>query len=317
MGNADELARDLTDRVPGHALIEKLLSDWDAGRIRVDHTTGKVVIDEESRGWYWGVIGERRVAGILESIPEATVLHSVPIGSHGADVDHLVITTGGVFTINTKYHSGATVWAAGHGLLVNSTSRAAYLRRSVREANRVRDILSNRAKFPVPVAPVIAFVDAVRFDRKTPNAVDGTVVHVLQADELPGIRTSPRLLSDEQVTRIIQAAVDPWTWQAAHKPARIGAHIAGEFDALRAAVGGALERPAVHAASARMPAPRERSQRPSARTGSSRPASRRKRRGPSILERLIGAAIVAVALLLIMPLMSSILTNMLTNMANR
>lgn len=36
MGNAGELTRALVDRVPGQSLIEKLLAEWDAGRIRVD-----------------------------------------------------------------------------------------------------------------------------------------------------------------------------------------------------------------------------------------------------------------------------------------
>ncbi|MBG6212216.1 hypothetical protein RCH23_000129 [Cryobacterium sp. CAN_C3] len=38
--------------------------------------------------------------------PEWTVLHAVPVGSGSSDIDHVVIGPAGVFTINTKNHTG-------------------------------------------------------------------------------------------------------------------------------------------------------------------------------------------------------------------
>jgi len=51
-----------------------------------------VVIDEEATGWFRGVLGERRVAEILEALgPAWTVLHSVPVGRGTSDIGHVVV----------------------------------------------------------------------------------------------------------------------------------------------------------------------------------------------------------------------------------
>ena len=64
-------------------------------------------------GAYWkGGKGERLVGKRLAKLGhEWRVLHSIPIGGRGTDVDHLVIGPGGVYSLNTKNHSGKKVWA--------------------------------------------------------------------------------------------------------------------------------------------------------------------------------------------------------------
>jgi hypothetical protein len=68
---------DLRERVPGHALIDELLHQWDLGTIHVDERFNGIVMDEEAEGWY---LGERRVAAILDQLSAAespwTVLRS-------------------------------------------------------------------------------------------------------------------------------------------------------------------------------------------------------------------------------------------------
>ena len=72
---------------------------------------GRSPLSDESRPWYVGARGELDVAGHLDSLGEgSTVLHSVPIGTRGSDIDHIVVCAAGVFTINTKYHEDARVW---------------------------------------------------------------------------------------------------------------------------------------------------------------------------------------------------------------
>src|SRR5690349_11780585 len=106
---------DLHERAPGHALIEQLMREWDAGRIHFDESNG-VVIEDDARGWFTGVFGERRVAERLTQLDRSwTVLHSVPVGAGSSDIDHVVISQAGVFTINTKHHAGKRIWAAGVG----------------------------------------------------------------------------------------------------------------------------------------------------------------------------------------------------------
>ena len=120
---------DLRERVPGHALIDELLHQWDLGTIHVDERSNGIVIDEEAEGWYRGVLGERRVAALLDQLSAEqaqspwTVLHSVPVGRGESDIDHVVIGPPGVFTINTKFSPGKDVWVAGRGMYVGGAKQ--------------------------------------------------------------------------------------------------------------------------------------------------------------------------------------------------
>jgi nuclease-like protein len=60
----------------------------------------------EERDWAVGADGEEEVAWRLRKLGgEWHVIHSVPVGEKGADIDHVVIGPGGVFTLNAKNHS--------------------------------------------------------------------------------------------------------------------------------------------------------------------------------------------------------------------
>ena len=133
---------DLRERVPGHSLIDELLRQWDLGTIRVEPADSAVVIDEEATGWFRGVLGERRVAELLEPLGEGwTVLHSVPVGRGASDIDHVVIGPAGVFTINTKYSPGRDVWVGGYGMYVGGHKQH-YVTNSIAEAKRAAVLLS-------------------------------------------------------------------------------------------------------------------------------------------------------------------------------
>ena len=67
--------------------------------------------------------------------PAWRVLHSIPVGSRGTDIDHLVIGPGGVFSLNTKNHLGQRVWVHTDVVKVNGQSRN-YLRVSEHEAQK-------------------------------------------------------------------------------------------------------------------------------------------------------------------------------------
>lgn len=304
MGNAGELTRDLAQRAPGHALIEKLLEEWDQGRIHLGDSPDTVVIDDEARGWYWGVLGERRVADILSGLGEGwATLHSIPVGSGSTDIDHIVIGPAGVFTINTKYSPGSAVWSAGHGLLVNGFSKAQFLRNTLHEVTRVTAILSDAVGFPVPVTGVIAFVAPGSMTRNAPADADGVTVLVRSDVELRNLTLYPQVFSDEQVTQLVDTARVLETWSQNADSSRIGTHISREFDALRAAVGPALDstRPEVAITgmgggprpSTRVP--RSRPAQTYRRTPRSRP-TRSRRRGRSIGEDLLRLAVAAAGL---------------------
>lgn len=67
----------------------------------------------EERAWRRGAQGEEEVARRLAELPEDqwTVLHDLPLGACGANLDHLVIGPGGVFALNAKHLTGR-VWVA-------------------------------------------------------------------------------------------------------------------------------------------------------------------------------------------------------------
>jgi len=242
MGNAEQLTHDLAQRAPGHSLIEKLLDEWNEGRIHFGDHPDTVEIDEDARGWYWGVLGEQRVAATLATLgPEWTVLHSVPVGAGNTDIDHIAIGPAGVFTLNTKYSPDSNVWTAGRGLMVNGESRAHYLRNSMAELQRASTALSKAAGFAVPVFSALVFVDPASLTVKAPPGWDGTDLHVVSERGLLPLLTRRRELSDEQLTTVMDAALRAETWHRSPQPSRPGAHLTQEFQALRDAVGPALE----------------------------------------------------------------------------
>lgn len=68
-------------------------------------SAGRTEGTHPSQSWRVGAAGERRVAEDLRSRTRADPLwqslHSVPVGTQGSDIDHVVLGPGGVFTINT------------------------------------------------------------------------------------------------------------------------------------------------------------------------------------------------------------------------
>jgi hypothetical protein len=230
---------DLRERVPGHSLVDELLRQWDQGTIRVDETTGSVVIDDEAEGWYLGVLGERRVAMRLAEFDSSwTVLHSVPVGSRMTDIDHVLIGPPGVFTLNTKFSPGKEVWVAGKGMFVGGFKQG-YVHNSLREAAQASDRLSRASGLTVPVTALIVFVDPSKITHKAPAGGDeyDPPVRVLRDSELRNVALERPAFSREQVARIVAAAVVPGTWHDRPAQSTTGVHITREFEALEAALG--------------------------------------------------------------------------------
>lgn len=300
---------DLRTRVPGQSLIEELLRQWDRGTIHVDESTNGIVIDEEAEGWYRGVLGERRVAALLDQLGEGwTVIHSLPIGERGSDIDHLVIGPPGVFTINTKFSPGKEVWYAGRGMYVGG-SKQHYILNALFEARRASTRLSQAAGLTVPVMGIIAFVNPARMTEKAPpgGGEDDPIIEVVRDSELLNEFNRRREYSDEQLLRIVDAAVRPSTWSAsatdswslASAESASGAHLAREFEALEQEVGPRLELPR---GQVRNVTPRSRPVRtqrgpvssPRNRPTTSRSRKSRSRRKASLLERFLGGIVLPI-----------------------
>lgn len=288
---------DLRQRVPGHSLIDQLLREWDQGTIHFGRNTNEIVIDEEARGWYWGVLGERRIAELLSALgPEWVVLHSVPAGVNGRDIDHIAIGPAGVFTINTKYHPGKKIWAAGYGLMIDGFKHSEYLQAATREVLQARNVLTRAVGWEVPVAGVIVFVDPRSLTRKAPAGGGKVDLRIHSDRDLVAGLSGPPVLTAEQVAEVAAAASLPGTWLRAPEPSTIGDHISREFAALEDAVGGSMggraSRPPVRRART---APPSRSRHGSTRPAKSAPRGRRPRKKASTLDRLFTRVIVPVA----------------------
>ena len=213
---------DLRSRVPAQSLMERTVEL---------HPRGFYAPSGEALAWYTVALGEIAVAGILGWLgPEWTVLHSVPVGRNDSDIDHIVIGPAGVFTINTKSHVGKDIWIGGYGLLV-SGQKTHYITNAIHEGARAEKLLSAACNLTVPVTPVLVLVNPGK--RKVKSAPEGGVRVVADWELLDSLRGRP-VFSDQQVEKIVMAAIRPGTWHQ-HPAAPVDARTLGiQFNAIMA-----------------------------------------------------------------------------------
>jgi hypothetical protein len=124
-----------------------------------------------------------------------------------SDIDHVAIGPGGVFTINTKNHSGKRVTVGAKGVWVNGTWTP-HARNSAYEADRATRLLSEACEFPVFVGGVVVALCG-NFSRKA----HPSPVHVLARSELQRwLRNRKAVLSPDSVEDIYQRARWASTW---------------------------------------------------------------------------------------------------------
>jgi hypothetical protein len=170
-------------------------------------------VHTNERAWRIGADGEERVAARLAKLarkdPRWRSLHAIPVGARGADIDHLVIGPGGVFTLNTKHHPGAKIWVGGDTFLVDG-HRQPYIRNSRHESARAAKLLTSACGFPVHVEGVIVMVNADDIlVKKAPAGVH--VVPRMQVARWLG-RHGP-IHSESVLEEIFDAARRSTTWR--------------------------------------------------------------------------------------------------------
>ncbi len=170
-------------------------------------------VKTDERAWRVGADGEETIGAKLEKLTKDGwfVLHSVPVGKRGSDIDHVVIGPGGVFTVNTKKHPGKKVWVSKSSVLVNG-QRTDYLRNSRFEGERASKLLSGAAGFPVFVRPVLIFTTGTLIpDVTVKSRPDG--VAVLDRMDVPRVfKRSNVLLTADQVEQVYAIARRSTTW---------------------------------------------------------------------------------------------------------
>lgn len=205
---------DLAGRRPGAAAREQAIGLRHAAPVRTVLARALRVHTDE-RAWRLGADGEQLVAGQLAKLarkdPGWRFLHAIPVGENGADIDHLVVGPGGVFTLNAKNHPGAKIWVAGNTFMVNGR-RQPYLRNSRFEAGRAGKLLTSAAGFEVQAVGVVVPVNAPDLKVKTPP--DGA--HVVNRMRLVAwLRAWPAVLDERTITAIADAARRSTTWRKA------------------------------------------------------------------------------------------------------
>lgn len=162
--------------------------------------------------WERGLIGERLVWAELKKLEAAAgwgFLNSIPIGSNGSDIDHLVVGPAGVFSVNTKHHVGARIWVGGDTFLVNG-HRQPYVRNSRFEARRAGGLLSRASGIPVTVQGMVVPVNARDVTVKVPPRD----VHVVNRKRLVKyLLALPPVLPPPVISAVFSAARTSSTWQ--------------------------------------------------------------------------------------------------------
>ncbi|MFG2181073.1 nuclease-related domain-containing protein [Streptomyces abikoensis] len=203
---APSAAEDLARNRPGAALLGLFAARGPSSAERL--WTKLLRRPSEWNSWYSGLDGERRVGRELERLTTHgwRVLHGIP-KSNGGDIDHLLIGPGGVFTINTKHHPGASVWVGDEVAKINGSSEP-YPAASKREAAYVRRVLARHCTFTVPVEPVLVFVDVASLaPAETPGAV-----RVYQEREVSALGGLSGNLTPDQVEQVFAVARHQRVW---------------------------------------------------------------------------------------------------------
>jgi hypothetical protein len=171
---------------------------------------GRCSLFPASIGWHPGAPGAATVGRLLATLPaEWTVFHAVPLGKNHADIDHILVGPGGVFTINTPKHGGKRIRVGARAITVAGSTRAS-LPAVENEAERVAAVLRARMPLVAPVQPVLALVNARPiFFRDRPGPVK-----VLDARGLLSwLQRLQPVLSDEEIAEAVVILDSPATWR--------------------------------------------------------------------------------------------------------
>lgn len=209
--NADPVpaGHDLADNVAGAAVAEQA-SQLAPGRFQ--RLAAKVLgLRTEATSWEAGAKGERIAGRRLERLRSHgwEVLHSVVLQS-GADIDHIAIGPGGVFTINTKHHAGARVAVNEDFVRVNGQLKQ-YVRNSRHEAASASRRLSATLCRPVGVTGVLAFVGAGSLTVRT-HPADVLIALGESVDQL--LLSRPVVLAPSEVQAVYTVARRAEIWQS-------------------------------------------------------------------------------------------------------
>jgi len=237
----------LDGNLPGQSAIIELLRLHDGAppRTAPARLFGVAPLCAERKLWFDAALSEIEVGEALARLgPAWTVLHALPVGTGTSDIDHVAIGPGGVFIVNTKNHTGQTVWASQRAFLVSGI-RHPHIRNMEYEMGRAERLIGSAAGMPVEVVGVLAIVAAKSITVREKHR-DVTVLATGELVDWLGAR--PHVLGREQVEAISTAAIRGTTWHYEARPVDDPADLYERFDAVRAEVRQAARRQTLWAA---------------------------------------------------------------------
>ena len=207
---------DLANNVPGQGPRKEADKKVEAmyGKSRVLTSIARVLdINNPERSWRIGADGEETIGARLDKLTAKGwhVLHAVPIGPRGADIDHVLIGAAGVFCINTKNHPGKAIEVAADRIRIGGTA-VDYYKKSRIEAERTTKILTTAVGWPVEVRPVLILLNGTR--RPSIKTISNPAgILVFNGMEIPEVFTNslPRL-TPPAVEEIYTMARRSTTW---------------------------------------------------------------------------------------------------------
>ena len=190
-------------------------------------------IPKPKRPLYRAAVGEVAVADALAQLGDDwLVLHAVPVGKDGTDVDHIAVGPPGVYTISVRHHQGQALWVGGGVLLVDG-ERMPYIRGCEFEAVRAAQLMSDAVGERVEVAPCLVVVGS----RSMTVARPPRRVAIVTPRELrPWLRSLPVVFTAGQLARFRAAASEAETWHDARRPTADLVECLGRFREIQARV---------------------------------------------------------------------------------
>lgn len=135
-----------------------------------------------------GAAGERKVADMLQGLPSISLLHNrkLAVTRRDGDIDHLAITSVGVFIIDTKHYAGSSISLKSTGgllgplreqLLINGREHRALLDGMAKQLEAVGAAASSwegTVLGAVPIHGILSFVDG-NFGGSSGFRIDGVL----------------------------------------------------------------------------------------------------------------------------------------------
>jgi hypothetical protein len=211
--SVERLATDLAGNKPGERARQMAREQRDAAPVRT--LLSRVLgVHTDERAWRVGAQGERWVAEHLDKLVKRgwTVVHDVSVGERDANIDHVVVGPGGVFTVNTKYHVGKRVWCAGETVKVGGYGQP-YVRYARHEATRASRLLSAVYGEHVPVMGLVVILTEPDNWTQKQQPADGSVLVMRARAARKHLEGLPVRYAVHEVDRLVLWARRDTTWR--------------------------------------------------------------------------------------------------------